>query len=388
MKTLSTIFNLAHASNRWIAVSVAVLVGFVASYCAQDNVLAELDGTVVIDSISPIAGPVGSQVKIYGKGFSAIRINNEVSINAAKATVLEPASLNALIVEVPANATSGFVTLKVNNVIAQGPLFTVVDPPIIQSVSPLQGIEGYRVFITGLKLSQVTRVDFNGVPGQIFSKTATEIVAIAPASATGVIELVFPEGKVTGPIFTYLPIPVIDTALVTLRGIDQDVLSQAIAFLGRDFSTDASKLKVYLNGQTTTILEVGVAADGRPGVEIDMPPPDVDNPVTLEIESEGIKSLPYEFIVPPELSDLSVQYLDDNFIRIRLQVYGSYFGAYDPSKEVNVVHVGPNTPVPTTVLSWTPQLITLELNILHGEYYDVSVVVKGVSSSEPLRFRP
>ena len=118
-----------------------------------------------------------------------------------------------------------------------------------------------------------------------------------------------------------------------------------------------------------------------------MPPPDVDNPVTLEIESEGIKSLPYEFIVPPELSDLSVQYLDDNFIRIRLQVYGSYFGAYDPSKEVNVVHVGPNTPVPTTVLSWTPQLITLELNILHGEYYDVSVVVKGVSS-EPLRFRP
>ena len=367
--------------------SVAVLVGFVASYCAQDNVLAELDGTVVIDSISPIAGPVGSQVKIYGKGFSAIRINNEVSINAAKATVLEPASLNALIVEVPANATSGFVTLKVNNVIAQGPLFTVVDPPIIQSVSPLQGIEGYRVFITGLKLSQVTRVDFNGVPGQIFSKTATEIVAIAPASATGVIELVFPEGKVTGPIFTYLPIPVIDTALVTLRGIDQDVLSQAIAFLGRDFSTDASKLKVYVNGQTTTILEVGVAADGRPGVEIDMPPPDVDNPVTLEIESEGIKSLPYEFIVPPELSDLSVQYLDDNFIRIRLQVYGSYFGAYDPSKEVNVVHVWPNTPVPTTVLSWTPQLITLELNILHGEYYDVSVVVKGVSS-EPLRFRP
>ena len=367
--------------------SVAVLVGFVASYCAQDNVLAELDGTVVIDSISPIAGPVGSQVKIYGKGFSAIRINNEVSINAAKATVLEPASLNALIVEVPANATSGFVTLKVNNVIAQGPLFTVVDPPIIQSVSPLQGIEGYRVFITGLKLSQVTRVDFNGVPGQIFSKTATEIVAIAPASATGVIELVYPEGKVTGPIFTYLPIPVIDTAAVILRGFLEDMIYQAIAFLGRDFSTDASKLKVYVNGQTTTILEVGVAADGRPGVEIDMPPPDVDNPVTLEIESEGIKSLPYEFIVPPELSDLSVQYLDDNFIRIRLQVYGSYFGAYDPSKEVNVVHVWPNTPVPTTVLSWTPQLITLELNILHGEYYDVSVVVKGVSS-EPLRFRP
>ena len=389
MNTLSTstIFNLGHTLNRLIAVSVAVLVGFVASYCAQDNVLAELDGTVVIDSISPIAGPVGSQVKIYGKGFSAIRINNEVSINTAKATVLEPASLTALIVEVPANATSGFVTLKVNNVVAQGPLFTVVDPPIIQSVSPLQGFEGYRVFITGLKLSQVTRVDFNGVPGEIFSKTATEIVAIAPNSTTGVIELVYPEGKVSGPVFTYLPIPVIDTAVVTLRGFNEDMIYQAIAFLGRYFSTDASKLKVYVNAQTTTILEVAVADDGRPYVVISMPPPDADNPTTLVIESEGIQSLPYEFIIPPELSDLSVQYLDDSFIRIRLQVYGSYFGVYDPSKAVNVVHVGPNTPVSTTVLSWTPQLITLELNILHGEYYDVGVVVKGVSSV-PLRFRP
>jgi hypothetical protein len=367
--------------------SLSALIGFVASYCAQDNVLAELDGTVVIDSISPIAGPVGSQVKIYGKGFSAIRINNQVSINTAKATVLEPASLTALIIEVPVDATSGFVSLKVNNVIAQGPLFTVVDPPIIQSVSPLEGLAGYRVVITGLKLAQVTRVDFNGVPGEIFSQTATEIVAIAPNSATGVIELVFPEGKVTGPVFTYLPIPVIDTAAVVLRGFLEDVIYKAIAFLGRDFSADASKLKAYVNGQTATILEAAVASDGRPYVVISMPPPEADNPTTLEIESEGIKSLPYEFIIPPELSDLSVEYLDDSFIRIRLRVYGSYFGAYDPSKVVNVVHVGPNTPVPTTVQSWTPQLITLELNILHGEYYDVSVVVKG-KSSEPMRFRP
>lgn len=386
MKTLfsSALTHLGHTLWRHVAIGVVILVGLVASQCAQDNLLAERDGTIVIDSISPVAGPVGTEVKIFGKGFSSVGSSNEVSIGGAKATVLEPASLSALIIQVPANATTGNVSLKVGNVTASGPVFTVVDPPVIQSVTPLQGFAGYRVFITGLKLAQVSTVRFNGVAGEIFSKTSTEIVVIAPNSATGIIELLFPEGTVTGPVFTYLPIPVIDTAGVILYNRAEN----AIAFLGRHFSTDASKLKAYLNGQTATIRFAGTANDGRPGVIISMPPPEIDNPVMLEIESEGIKSLPFEFVIPPYLSDLSYNYLDNNIVRIRLEVYGSFFGVADPLKKVNVFHVGTvNTPVPSTLISWTPTLITLELDIVHGEYYDVSVEIKG-KSSEMLRFLP
>ena len=377
-------FKLIQSLHRRIAVGVVMLAGLVTSQCAQDNLLAELDGKIFIDSISPVAGPVGSDVKVYGKGFSAVGTNNVLSINGVKADVVEPASLTVLVIKVPDNATTGNVSLNVGNVIALGPIFTVVDPPVIQTVSPLQGFEGYRVFVKGSKLSQVTRVDFNGVPGEIFSKTETDLVVIAPNSGTGVIELLFPGGKVTGPVFTYLPIPLIDTAGVIQYSRQED----AIAIIGKHFSIVASDLKVKLNGQDQTILFAGVADEGRQGVIINMPSPEVDNPTILEIESEGIKSLPFEFVIPPALNDLSYNYVGNSITRIRLELYGSYFGIADPLKKVNIVQVGDViTPVPSTIISWTPTLITVELDILHGLSYDASIEIKGILSRE-LNFRP
>jgi hypothetical protein len=381
---MKTLFNLAQTLHRRIAVGVVILAGFVTSHCAQDNLLAELDGKIAIDSISPVAGPVGSEVKIYGKGFSAVGTNNELSINGVKADVLEPASLTVLVIKVPDNATTGNVSLNVGNVTAQGPVFTVVDPPVVQTVSPLQGFAGYRVFVRGSKLSQVTRIDFNGIPGQIFDKSETEIVVEAPGSTTGNIELIFPGGKVTGPVFTYLPIPLIDTAGVVQYNRQED----AIAIIGKHFSVNASDLKVKLNGQNHTILYAGVADEGRQGVIINMPSPEVDNPTILEIESEGIKSLPFEFVIPPSLNDLSYNYVGNSITRIRLELYGSYFGIADPLKKVNIVQVGDViTPVPSTIISWTPTLITVEVDILHGLSYDASIEVKGKLSRE-LNFRP
>ena len=361
-----------------------LVVALVISQCAQDNLLAELDGKLAIDSISPVTGPVGTEVKVYGKGFSAIGINNELSVNGTKAVVLDPASLTVLEIKIPENATTGNVSLKVDNVMVQGPVFTVVDPPVIQSVSPLQGFEGYRVFITGSKLRQITDIDFNGVPGEIFSKSETEIIVIAPNSTTGNIELSFPGGKLTGPVFTYLPIPLIDTAGVVRYNRQED----AIAIIGKHFSADGSVLKVKLNGQNQTILYAGIADEGRHGVIINMPAPEVDNPAILEIESEGISSLPFEFVIPPELNDLAYTFVGNSITRIRLEIYGSYFGIADPLKKINIVQVGDViTPVPSTIVSWTPTLVIVELDILHGSYYDVTVEIKG-KSSRAVTFRP
>jgi len=381
---MKKLFNPTEMLAQYIAMGLILVAALFCSQCAQDNLLAELDGKLAIDSISPASGPVGTEVKVYGKGFSALGINNELSINGMKAVVLDPASLTVLEIKIPENATTGNVSIKVGNLIAQGPVFTVVDPPIIQSVSPLQGFEGYRVFITGSKLAQVTSIDFNGVPGEIFSKSETEIIVIAPNSTTGNIEFSFPDGKLTGPVFTYLPIPLIDTAAVVLYNRQEN----AIAIIGKYFSVNAGDLKVKLNGQDHTILYAGIADEGRQGVIIDMPAPDVDNPAVLEIESEGINSLPFEFVIPPELNDLSYIYVGNSITRIRLEIYGFYFGTADPSKKINIVQVGDViTPVLSTIVSWTPTLVTVELDILHGSYYDVTVEIKG-KSSRAVTFRP
>lgn len=376
--------KLSHTLHWRIAIGSLLVTALLTSQCAQDNLLAELDGKVAIDSISPTEGPIGTEVKVYGKGFSAVGINNELSINGTKAVVLDPTSLTVLNIKIPENATTGNVSLKVGTMTVQGPVFTVVDPPTIQSVSPLQGFAGYRVFITGAKLAQITRIDFNGVAGEIFSQSENEIVVVAPASTTGTIEIFFPGGKMTGPVFTYLPIPLIDTAGVILY----NRLENAIAMIGKHFSIDVNQLKVKLNGQEQSIIYAGIADAGRNGIIINMPPREVDNPVILEIESEGIGSLPFEFVIPPELLDLAYNYVGNSITRIRLEIYGSYFGASDPAKKVNIVRVGDvNTPIPSTIVSWTPTLITVELDIVHGSYYDVTVDIKG-ESSDALRFLP
>jgi hypothetical protein len=352
-------------------------IGVLILRCAQDNELAEIDGIISIDSIAPAFGPVGTTVRIYGKGFSAITVTNKMSINGLNAPVIEPSSLRTIIIRVPDDATTGKVSLTIGSRHVEGPVFTVLDPPIIQSVTPLQGYAGYRVFVKGSKLAQITDILFNGVAGEIFSQTETDIVVVTPDSDTGAIEFLFKDGKVTGPVFTYLPIPVIDTAYVVRYSRVEDV----IAIIGRYVSTDALSVQVYLNGEGSTIRDIVVDADGRAVILIAMPPREVDNPAILQIEADGVKSLPYQYTIPPIFYDISYQHIG-NSLRVRLQAYGAYFGPPSNEKEVRVVNVGdPPTPVPTTVTNWTSTLVTVEFNVRIDQLYDINVVVNGAVSN-------
>lgn len=68
----------------------------------------------VINSFTPISGPIGTMVTLTGTNFSSIRSNNIVYFGAVKATIFS-ANTTSLVVSVPPGATYNPITITANN---------------------------------------------------------------------------------------------------------------------------------------------------------------------------------------------------------------------------------------------------------------------------------
>jgi|AntRauTorckE6833_2_1112554.scaffolds.fasta_scaffold00149_11 Tol biopolymer transport system component/chitodextrinase len=80
----------------------------------------------LISDISPRSGSIGTEVIINGSDFSETLSDNIVAFNGVEAQVVE-ASQDRLVTEVPEGATSGEVTVTINNITATGPEFDIVN---------------------------------------------------------------------------------------------------------------------------------------------------------------------------------------------------------------------------------------------------------------------
>ena len=145
-----------------------------------------------VTGVTPLSGKAGDVVTIAGTNFSTVLTENVVSFNGTAATVTD-ATTTQLKVTVPAGVTSGLVTLKVRGkdaAVTGGATvntFTVVNPANVSAISPIQGVAGTQVTITGTGFSTILSdnvVTFNGVTGVPVSATATTLVVSAPTGVT------------------------------------------------------------------------------------------------------------------------------------------------------------------------------------------------------------
>jgi len=90
--------------------------------CETDD--KEQSPAPVVESLSRSIGPVDAAVEIRGSGFSSDRFASIVAFNGTVAPVLL-ATPEALLVRVPAGATSGPVTVRVSGHVVEGPHFEV-----------------------------------------------------------------------------------------------------------------------------------------------------------------------------------------------------------------------------------------------------------------------
>src|SRR4029077_2960319 len=141
-----------------------------------------------ISSLSPTSGAIGASVTIAGSNFGATRGTSTVRFNGTAAT---PTSWSAssIVVPVPTVATTGPVSVTVNNVASNTLGFTVTSTqgPNITSLSPTSGSIGTSVTITGSNFGATrgtNTVRFNGTAATPTSWSASSIVVPVPTGAT------------------------------------------------------------------------------------------------------------------------------------------------------------------------------------------------------------
>jgi uncharacterized repeat protein (TIGR03803 family) len=152
-------------------------------------------------SLLNYSGKVGKTIEFLGQGF--VKGKTTVSFNG-KASTPTVVSSTYLTAAVPSGATTGSVTVTTSGVkLTSNKTFRVT--PQITTFKPTSGSVGTVVTITGVSLTQTSKVTFGGVPAKIVTiKSDTQVTATVPTGAkTGHIAITTLGGTaVSSGIFT------------------------------------------------------------------------------------------------------------------------------------------------------------------------------------------
>ncbi|MHB1463351.1 MAG: IPT/TIG domain-containing protein [Armatimonadota bacterium] len=147
-----------------------------------------------IDSFSPIHGNAGDLVTINGTEFTGA---TSVQFNGTEAifTVDSDTSISAT---VPDASTTGCIEVKTPFGTATSVELFTRDLPAITSFTPVSGLIGQDVVITGSGFTLATTVKLNGLAMVFSVERDTTIIATVPSGATkGKIDVTTPNGTIT-----------------------------------------------------------------------------------------------------------------------------------------------------------------------------------------------
>jgi uncharacterized repeat protein (TIGR03803 family) len=130
--------------------------------------------------LSTTSGIVGTSVSIFGQGFGS---SSAVSFGGVDAPGPIVDGSTYITVQVPAGALTGSVKVTTgSNTLTCNQIFAVT--PQLKTFSPPQGPVGTPVVITGVSLTQASKVKFGSVAASFTVNSDTQITAIVPAGAT------------------------------------------------------------------------------------------------------------------------------------------------------------------------------------------------------------
>lgn len=197
-----------------------------------------------VTTLTPAAARVGDAVSIAGADFGAAQGTSTVRFNGTLAAVTSWSD-TTIVAPVPANATTGPLTVTVNGQTSAGVLFTVLAPPHITQALPSSASFGQGVTLkgSGFGLQQgSSTVTFNGTIAAVTAWSDTTIDTIVPAAATsGPLVVTVGGTPSNGAAFTVLQPPVLDSLdpasgsagdTVTLRGANLGPGTPSVTFNG------------------------------------------------------------------------------------------------------------------------------------------------------------
>jgi len=162
-----------------------------------------------LTSFTPTSGPVGTSVTITGTNFTGA---TGVSFNATAATSFVVNSNTSITATVPAGATTGTISVQaLGGTVTSTGTFTVIQPPVLSSISPGSGPTGVGLTLTGTTLTGTTGITFAGSP----NNTVSSGFIINPAG-TQISGIIVPAGAISGPVTVTTPVGTSNSLTFTL----------------------------------------------------------------------------------------------------------------------------------------------------------------------------
>ena len=149
-----------------------------------------------IESITPLSGAIGSQVTILGRGLTGA---TKVQFNGVSGS-FTVASDTKVTATVPKGASTGSLSITTPGGTGKSSSsFTVIPVPTIESITPLSGMVGSQVTITGRSLLGASRVTIGGSAALFNVTSDVMILATVPNEAvSGPVAVTTPGGATVG----------------------------------------------------------------------------------------------------------------------------------------------------------------------------------------------
>jgi IPT/TIG domain-containing protein len=141
---------------------------------------------LVVSSLTPNSGPVGTQVTIAGAAFGATQGTSVLTFNGQVASPISWSDTQ-ISANVPVTAASGPAVVTVNGINSNATVVFTVPAPYVSSFTPSGGTSGTQVTVHGTGFQPIqrdSRLTFNGTPATVTSWSDTQIVATVPTGST------------------------------------------------------------------------------------------------------------------------------------------------------------------------------------------------------------
>ncbi len=222
-------------------------------------VIDEILMTPAIAAFVPESGKFGAEVVVTGAKFSDELQENKVYFNGVAAEVVE-AGADKLTVRVPAGATTG--TLKVvttHGGTSSSASFTVYQPPLVSSFSPIEGIAGSEVTLQGehLESALLEKVLLGNEECQVISSSAGSVTVKVPAGATTGVFTVQSKGGSTESNSNYR---VWNNPAITSFDKEMERVGGKVMLHGQNFAPEVIRNKVRFGNLQAEVLQASEQA--------------------------------------------------------------------------------------------------------------------------------
>jgi hypothetical protein len=302
-----------------------------------------------VNSVSPTAGPTGTQVTVSGVGFGSSQGSSTLSFNGTSATSISTWTDSQIVATVPSSSTTGPVKVVNSGASSNTTINFTVDNVVVTSVNPATAPAGTQAQINGSGFGSTQgSVTINNYSASVVNWSASQITVTAPnVVTTGPVKVT--AGGVASN--TDISLSIVGPKITSISPTSGPVGTQ-VTVQGSTFGATQGSSTISFNGTNGTV-------NSWSGTQIVATvPPSTSGPVTVTVSLVSSNTNLYYTVPLPQVTSISPT---SGGVGTQVTINGSGF-----TNTAGDVQIGPFTSS-ASVVSWSDTQIVCVVHLQRAD---------------------